>query len=54
MTSDCSPSTCERGRKHHVAAYDDNDNDNDNDDDVVRLFIRDLDDRDNNRRIRIQ
>jgi len=56
MTSDCSPSTCERGRKHHVAAYDDNDNDNDNDDndnDILKLFIRDLDDRDN-RRIRIQ
>lgn len=51
MTSDCSPSTCERGRKHHVAAtaaaaaYDDN---NDN---VMRLFVRDLDD---DRRIRIR
>lgn len=50
MTSDCSPSTCERGRKHHVAAtaaaaaYDDADN-------VVRLFVRDLDD---DRRIRIR
>jgi hypothetical protein len=57
MTSDCSPSTCERGRKHHVAAtvgaataYDDGDNDV-NDNDVVRLFVRDLDD---DRRIRIR
>ena len=55
MTSDCSPSTCERGRKHHVAAtaaataaaYDDGDNDNN----VMRLFVRDLDD---DRRIRIR
>jgi len=54
MTSDCSPSTCERGRKHHVAAtaataaaYDDvNDDDN-----VVRLFVSEKDD---DRRIRIR
>jgi hypothetical protein len=55
MTSDCSPSTCERGRKHHVAAYDNNDNDNDIDDsdDVVRLFVSEKDD-DDDRRIRIR
>jgi hypothetical protein len=55
MTSDCSPSTCEHGRKHHAAAYDNNNvDDNDIDDiDVVRLFVSEKDD-DNNRRIRIQ
>jgi hypothetical protein len=51
MTSDCSPSTCERGRKHHVADDDADNADNDDDDNVVRLFVRDLDD---DRRIRIR
>ena len=56
MTSDCSPSTCERGRKHHVDDNDDND-DNDDDNDILKLFVRDLDDRDDNNnhpRIRIR
>ena len=51
MTSDCSPSTCERGRKHHIAAYDNNSNDNDND--VMKLFVSEKDD-DDDRRIRIR
>jgi hypothetical protein len=66
MTSDCSPSTCERGRKHHVAAYDNNDiddndiaaydnDDNDDNDNVMKLFVSEKDDNNNrgyNRRIR--
>jgi hypothetical protein len=56
MSSHCSPSTCERGRKHHVTAYDDNnDNDNDDaaDDDVMKLFVSERDDdRGHGRRIR--
>jgi hypothetical protein len=49
MTSDCSPSTCERGRKHHA------DNAAANDDDIMKLFVSDRDDRDDrghDRRIR--
>jgi hypothetical protein len=68
MTSDCSPSTCERshGRKHHVAAYDNNDVINndvinndyiDNNDEIMKLFVSEKDDRDDrghDRRIRIR
>jgi len=55
MSSDCSPSTCERGRKHRIAAYDNNDVDNnDNDNEIMKLFVSEKgDDRDdNNRKIR--
>ena len=59
MSSHCSPSTCERGRKHHVTAYDDNndnddnDNNNDNDDEIMKLFVSERDDnRGHGRRIR--
>lgn len=49
----CSPSTCERERKHRVTAYDDNDNDDDADDDVMKLFVSERDDdRGHGRRIR--
>ena len=57
MSSHCSPNTCERGRKHHVTAYDNNDdnndNNNDNDDEIMKLFVSERDDnRGHGRRIR--
>ena len=52
----CSPSTCERERKHRVTADDDNDNDDAADDaadDVMKLFVSERDDdRGHDRRIR--
>ena len=53
MSSHCSPSTCERGRKHRVSVENDVNDYNDNDDnEILKLFVSDRGDDDDRRRIR--